>query len=209
MTVLVQATENEPSRRIAKGSAAAAGGAAVAAGAIVALARARASRRKPQSSRNSSMLIPRTNPPAKLSRPQQQNLSSNRAWFPTPRRRAVCRRGLRPRRRGHNRRQLRTFPAPKPRRPNRRRGAARPCASRRRKYWVMTKALLRNPSHRPCLRSSPSCRVRRRARPIARAGPVGGASVCSARANRVSASIRTRPSVRRARADLLQRHGQN
>src|SRR5262249_17605810 len=76
---LAHARTNDRSRRISRVSAAGAGAAAVAAGAIVAVARAKASRRKLWASRNSSRPVPRTNRPAKLWRPQQQTLSSNRA----------------------------------------------------------------------------------------------------------------------------------
>jgi hypothetical protein len=147
------------------------------------------------------MRVPQTNRAAKLWRPQKSPPNPNRTPCPMPGRRARCRRVLRPRRTKRNRRQMHGCPTPKLQRPNHRRGAVRLCASRRRKYIVTMKVLPRHPSRLPYLRSSPSYRVRRRARPvIVRAVPVGGASVCSGRANRVRASIRARPSASRPHA---------
>ena len=120
-----------------------------------------------------------------------------------PSRAAMCtRRPRRRRRRRHRRRSPTRFPNRRP--PNRRAGA-RPCASRCPRHWAMTQVRPRRPSRRPCLRSSRSCRARRRARTaIGRAVPAGGVSVRSAKADRALLSIRGR-SVGAARGRRLAR----
>ena len=179
--------------RASAGDGAADGGAD---GATVAAARARASGRRFRRSRNSQAPSTISTGPLPLLRPSRPRLRSpraNRGPCRSKSRAAMCSRRLRRGRRRRHRRRSPTQPFPNRRPPNRRAGV-RPYASPRRRRCAMRQVRPRRPSRRPCRRSSPWRRAQRRAMTaIGRAVPAGGASVCSARADRALLSIRGRP----------------